>query len=271
MERASLSCARTRGGALSIRSVMCALIWSCRQEEGRVERWQVLGFRKHLQGVQAAAASGRPGSTAAWACLGLVISRRHAMSGYIDMAACPPSHYRGWQRARLQGHPSRAAPARGRRASFGVGRVAVQGSRAASMHCQSMAPHAPLLPVTPSTPCLSTATHPVVLDKVLEIDGCRLPHLQRHRLKRDELGKGGAGGQRSGTFAAQQQVEVPGNCYSSRCNQLGSRGGDNGLGQPQGGGWQPPPPLPGAAAAPSARAGHRWAAGWPASGTRWPP
>lgn len=36
MESASLSCARTRGGADSIRSVMCALIWSCTHSRGMV-------------------------------------------------------------------------------------------------------------------------------------------------------------------------------------------------------------------------------------------
>ena len=37
-------------------------------------------------------------------------------------------------------------------------------------------------------------THPVVLDKVLEVDCRRLPHLHRHRLERDQLGGGRQGG-----------------------------------------------------------------------------
>lgn len=81
-------------------------------------------------------------------------------------------------------------------------------------------------------------------------------------------GSGREGGQQRIGYTA-EHIQMPEHCHSDQHHQLGCTGAAAGQARPQGG-WQPPP-LPRGAAAPLAHAGRRRAAGWPASGTRWPP
>lgn len=109
-------------------------------------------------------------------------------SGFQVCQRPPPSHCQGWQRARHPGRPSRAAPACWQQAGkrccdrccTGVGHAA----GTASSHDTQL--------FTLQWPSNASSAHPVVLDKVFEVDRRRLPHLHWHRLERDQLGTGGS-------------------------------------------------------------------------------